>query len=78
MYTCYIQSFKILASFCGWAGWFECYLVKNPIRDIFLQDVAQFYSSKVFPSYPNLQLFTKQTVVGRQIATKVHQNEDNY
>ena len=35
MYTCYIQRFKILASFCGWAGWFESYLVENPRRHIF-------------------------------------------
>ena len=35
MYTCYIQSFKILASFCSWAGWFECYLVANSRRHIF-------------------------------------------
>ena len=38
MYTCYIQSFKILASFCGWAGWFESYLVKIP-KDTFSRDV---------------------------------------
>ena len=30
-----IQRFKILASFCGWAGWFEPYLVANPQRHIF-------------------------------------------
>ena len=35
MYTCYIQSFKILASFCSRAGWFECYLVENPRRHVF-------------------------------------------
>ena len=35
MYTCYIQSFKILASFCSWAGWFECFLVENPRRHVF-------------------------------------------
>ena len=35
MYTYYIQSIKILASFCIWAGWFECYLVENPPRHIF-------------------------------------------
>ena len=35
MYTCYIQSFKILASFCSWAGRFECYLVENPRRHVF-------------------------------------------
>ena len=35
MCTCYIQSFKILASFCSWAGWFECSLVENPQRHIF-------------------------------------------
>ena len=35
MYTCYIQSFKILASFCSWAGWFVPYLVENPARHIF-------------------------------------------
>ena len=31
MYTCSIQSFKILASFCSWADWFESYLVKSHI-----------------------------------------------
>ena len=35
MYTCYIQSFKILASFCSWADWFESYLFENPWRHIF-------------------------------------------
>ena len=35
IYTCYIESFKILASFCSWAGWFESYLVENPGRHIF-------------------------------------------
>ena len=35
MCTCYIQSFKILASFCSWAGWFESYLVENSRRDVF-------------------------------------------
>ena len=35
MYTCYIESFKILASFCSWAGWFESDLVKNLRRHIF-------------------------------------------
>ena len=35
IYTCYIQSFKILASFCSWAGWFESYPIENPRRHIF-------------------------------------------
>ena len=35
MYTCYIQSFKILASFCSWAAWFESNLVENPRRHVF-------------------------------------------
>ena len=35
MYTCSIQSFKILASFCSWAGWFKSYLVENSWRHIF-------------------------------------------
>ena len=35
MYTCFIQSFKILASFCKWADWFESYLFENPRRHIF-------------------------------------------
>ena len=29
IHTCYMQSLRILASFCSWAGWFESYLVKN-------------------------------------------------
>ena len=36
IYTCYIQSFVILASFCNWAGWFVPYLVENPGRYIFV------------------------------------------
>ena len=36
MYTCSNRSFKILASFCSWAGWFESYLIKNPWRHVFL------------------------------------------
>ena len=39
MYTNYIQSCKILACFCSWAGWFEPYLVGNP-KDTFSHDVA--------------------------------------
>ena len=35
MYTCFVQSFKILASFCSWAGWFESHLVENPRRHVF-------------------------------------------
>ena len=30
-----IRSFKILASFCIWAGRFESYLIKNPRRQVF-------------------------------------------
>ena len=45
MYTCYIQSFKILSSFCSWAGWFESYLFENP-EDTFLHDVAQMIKTK--------------------------------
>ena len=33
--TCFIQSFKILASFFTWAGWFESYQVENPQRHVF-------------------------------------------
>ena len=29
------QNFKILASFCSWAGWFESKLVESPRRHIF-------------------------------------------
>ena len=48
MYTCYIQSFKILASFCSWAGWFKSYLVENPGRHIFVwrgsnKDLVNFF-----------------------------------
>ena len=35
MLSCYIQSLRILASFCSWAGWFEYYLVRNLRRPIF-------------------------------------------
>ena len=34
MYTWYIESFKILARFCSWSGWFESDLVKNPRRHV--------------------------------------------
>ena len=34
-YTCYIQSFKTLASFCSWPGWAESYLLANPWRYVF-------------------------------------------
>ena len=34
MCTCYTQSFKILASFCSWASWFEAYLFENPQRHV--------------------------------------------
>ena len=40
MYTCYVQSFKILASFCSWAGWFEFTQSKIP-EDTFSHEVAQ-------------------------------------
>ena len=36
MYTCYIQSVKILASFCSWAGWLESDLVDNSRRQAFV------------------------------------------
>ena len=39
IYTCSVQSFKILASFCSWADWFESYLVENP-KETFSHDVA--------------------------------------
>ena len=29
-FTCYVPIFKIIASHCSWAGWFECYMVANP------------------------------------------------
>ena len=35
MYTCYIQSFKILVGFCCWTGCFESYLVKNAWKHVF-------------------------------------------
>ena len=41
MNTCYIQSFKIQASFCSWAGWFESYRSNIP-EDMFSCDVAQY------------------------------------
>ena len=37
MYTCYIPSFKILASLCSLAGWFESYLVANSRRLVFVR-----------------------------------------
>ena len=39
MYTCYIQSFKILASLHSWTGWFESYLVKTA-WSTFLHDMT--------------------------------------
>ena len=40
MYACSYQSFKILSSFCSWAGWFESYVVANP-EDTYSRDVVQ-------------------------------------
>ena len=34
-YTCFIKSFKIVTSFCSWAGWFETDLVENSWRQVF-------------------------------------------
>ena len=36
MYICYYLKFKILASFCSWAGWFESYLVEYLRRHVFV------------------------------------------
>ena len=36
MYTCYIQSLRILASFCSWAGLFESYMVKSLRKHFFV------------------------------------------
>ena len=36
MYILAISKVSRLASFCSCAGWFECYLVKNPRRHIFV------------------------------------------
>ena len=44
MYTCYIQSFKSLASFWSLAGLFESYLVAHP-EDRFSRDEAQMVYS---------------------------------
>ena len=35
IYRCLTQNYKILASFCSWAGWFESYPVTNPQRQVF-------------------------------------------
>ena len=45
MYTCSIKSFKILASFCSWAGWFKSYLVAKP-EDMFPDDVTHIMMKK--------------------------------
>ena len=45
MYTCYIQKFKILASFCSWAGTWS----KIP-EDTFSHDVAQLSCSMTKPT----------------------------
>ena len=58
MYTCYIQSFKILASFCSWAGWFESYLVEDP-QDTFSRDVAHVI--ELMGMNPFLQNFGDET-----------------
>ena len=41
MYTCYMPSFKILASLCSLAVWVESYLV-----DTFSRDVAHMIKSE--------------------------------
>ena len=55
MYTCYIQSFKILASFCSCAGWFESYLAKHSLEDTFSRDVAHIrLKCRVLKSFDKL------------------------
>ena len=54
--TCYIQSFKILANFCNWAGWFESYLVEKKRRHIFAWCGSNYSrcsssASQVLPRY---------------------------
>ena len=51
----YIQNSKPLASFCGWAGQFETYLIKNP-ENRFSGDEAQIRPLIIKPhSDPRLQ-----------------------
>ena len=48
MYTC--SDFKILASFCSWAGWFEFHRVIP--EDIFSRDAAQTAHSANYRNDP--------------------------
>ena len=68
MYTCYIKSFKILASFCSWAGWFESYLSKIP-KDTFSRDVAHLsfnwsctQSCYIVLTYNSITLIQEETI----------------
>ena len=56
MYTCYIQSLKILACFCGCAGRFVSYLVANP-EDRFSRDEARIILQK-FKLYIDAGVYT--------------------
>ena len=46
-YTCSIQSFEILASFCSWAGCLNLTWLKIP-EDTFLRDVAHLICQELF------------------------------
>ena len=58
MYTRYIQGFKILASFCSWAGWFEYYLVEVA-EDTFSHDVAHLELRGLVRSFTKYTMSTK-------------------
>ena len=47
MYIYYIQSFKILASFCSWAGWFESKWLQI-FEDTYSRDVTQMVTDTGF------------------------------
>ena len=54
MYTCYNQSYKILARFCGWADWFEWVtgrFAHFPVRPESFRP-GSFRPRVVSPSYP--------------------------
>ena len=83
----YSQNFKPLPSFCGYAGWFESYLVANP-KDRFSRDVAHFKPMRLLirssatgtsPATTELYVVTEDvTTVDRYVVTEDVTTTDRY
>ena len=68
MYTCYIQSFKILASFCSWAGWFESDLVENLRRHVLA------WCGSYISRWETFICFTMSNIINQQTPKKIWQH----